>query len=54
MACNLLLIAQPDHVHLADFNLLAREIRALAPDVKAYAIWDRAYDWKKLDPTLDP
>ena len=53
MACNLLLIAQPDHVQLADFNLLAREIRAVAPDVKAYTMWDRAYDWKKLDPTLD-
>ena len=49
MACNLLLIAQPDHVQLADFQELARAIRVLAPEVNAHALWDQAYDWSSLD-----
>lgn len=53
MTCNLLLIAQPDHVQLDDFNLLAQEIRTVAPDVHAYAIWDQMYDWRTIDPALD-
>lgn len=53
MACNLLLIAQSDHVHLADFQALASEICAVAPDVHAYAMWDQSYDWKTIDSALD-
>jgi len=45
IACNLLLIAQPYHVQLADFEQLARLIRAIAPEVHAYAIWDRPHAW---------
>ncbi|MBK8121884.1 MAG: hypothetical protein IPK39_24195 [Sulfuritalea sp.] len=53
MACNLLLIAQSDHVHLADFQALASEICDVAPDVHAYAMWDQSYDWKTIDSALD-
>lgn len=44
--CNILLVAQPHHVQLADFQRLAETIRATAPDVHAYALWDRPYDMK--------
>ena len=53
MSCNVLLIAQPDHVQLSDFKLLAQKISAAAPDVHAYALWDQPYDWSTLDPGLD-
>jgi hypothetical protein len=46
IACNLLLIAQPHHVQLADFEQLAQAIRAIAPDVHACAIWDRPTAWR--------
>lgn len=53
MSCNVLLIAQPDHVQLADFKLLADEICASSPDVHAYALWDQAYDWNRLAADLN-
>lgn len=53
MSCNILLIAQPDHVQLSYFKLLARAISAAAPDVHAYALWDQPHDWKALDSGLD-
>lgn len=46
MHCNLLLVAQPHHVQLTDFQRLAREIHDIAPDVHAYALWDRPHVWK--------
>lgn len=53
MTCNLLLIAQPEHVQLVDFLALAETVRRIAPDVQAYALWDQPYDWSRLDTSFD-
>lgn len=53
MSCNLLLIAQPHHVPLADFQRLAQEIQAIAPEVHAYALWDRARGWRPEKSVLE-
>jgi cyanophycin synthetase len=53
ITCNLLLIAQPHHVQLADFEHLASVIRAIAPDVHACAIWDRPKAWRPQQSVLE-
>lgn len=53
MSCNILLVAQPDHVGLPDFECLADLICATAPDVHAFALQDQAYSAHSLNPAMN-